>query len=471
MSKKSVVFIEPSSNKTNVFDNYMKLPLMGSLYLGTILDKAGYDVRILNENIIGREVDPFETKADVYCITSLSVSANRARILASQLKETYPDSLLVMGGIHASLVPDEFLDVADHVVIGEADEIIVDVVEGKYKEKIIHGKKLADLESMPLVNYSLIEGIENISSAPIMTSRGCPFDCSFCSVTQVFGKKFRKQSAKRIVAEIENVLSHFKHRSIFFYDDNFAADHKRVSEMCDLIIEKGIEITWAAQVRSDLARDPELIDKMVQAGLTWVFIGFESIDDDTLKALHKSQTRADIEKAIRTLHEHGVNIHGMFMMGEDHDTPENIDATVQFAIDNEIDTVQFMIITPLPGTRFYNGIAESGRLFHKNWDYYNGMFIVFQPKSMSALTLSRAVEKAYRKFYSFRRTLADTLYLFVSVFLDALVWNFKRAGRYGLDRLLIRGAARLIVSKHAYLTKAYVKYLGEIKRQRVLGKD
>jgi len=449
----------------------MKLPLMGSLYLGTILDNEGYDVRILNENILGREVDPFEVKADVYCITALSISANRARVLASQLKETYPDSLVVMGGIHASLVPDEFVNVADHVVIGEADEIIVDIVEGKYDEKIIRGQKLQDLESMPLVNYSLIEGLENVASAPIMTSRGCPFDCSFCSVTQVFGKKFRKQSAKRIVAEVENALSHFKHRSVFFYDDNFTADRKRITEMCDLIIEKGIEITWAAQVRSDLAKDPELIDKMVEAGLTWVFIGFESINDETLKALHKSQTRADIEKAIKTLHEHGVSIHGMFMAGEDHDSPEKIEETVQFAIDNQIDTVQFMIITPLPGTRFYDGIVKSGRLLHQNWDYYNGMFIVFQPKNMSALTLSRAVEKAYRKFYSFRRTIADTLYLFMSVFLDALVWNFRRARRYGLDGLIIRSAARLIVSRHAPLTEAYVKYLAEIERRRAIGPE
>ncbi len=471
MSRKTIAFIEPTGNKTNVFDNYMKLPLMGSLYLGTILKEAGYDVRIFNENIMGHEVDPFAVKADVYCITALSVSANRARMLASQIRETYPDAKILVGGIHASLMPDDFAAVADHIVIGEAEEIIVDVVEGKFTEKIVKGSRIADLETLPLVDYSLIEGLENVASAPIMTSRGCPFDCNFCSVTQVFGKKFRKLSAERIVAEVENALAYFSHNSIFFYDDNFTADRKRISKMADMIVEKGIEITWAAQVRSDLARDPELIDKMVRAGLTWVFIGFESINDETLKALHKSQTRTDIESAVKTLHEHGVNIHGMFMMGEDNDTPEKIDETVQFAIDNEIDTVQFMVITPLPGTRFYDGIEESGRLFHKNWDYYNGMFVVFQPKNMSALTLMRAVDKAYRKFYSFRRTLTDTLYLFVSVFLDALVWNFKRAKRHGMDSLFIRGGARFIVSRYAPLSEAYVEYLSEIERRRALGSE
>jgi radical SAM superfamily enzyme YgiQ (UPF0313 family) len=469
MSKKSVVFVEPSGSETNVFDDYMKLPLMGSLYLGTILDAKGYDVRILNENILSREVDPFEIRADVFCVTALTVSASRAKLLAGHLKRIYPKSLVIVGGIHASLVPEEFTDVADHVVIGEADEIIVDLVEGAYKEKIVHGSRPQDLESMPLTNYGLLEGIENLESAPIMTSRGCPFDCNFCSVTKVFGRRFRMQSAKRIVAEIENALTHFRGRQFFFYDDNFTANRPRVNELCDLLIEKKLDITWLAQVRSDVAKDPELIEKMVKAGLRWVFVGFESINDDTLKAYHKSQTKSDVEKAIQTLHRFGVSVHGMFMFGEDNDTVENIHTTTQFAIDNEIDTVQFMIQTPLPGTELYDKLDEENRLLHKDWDYYNGMFVVFEPKNMSAARLTAETHKAYRRFYSLRRNLLDSLRLIFNVFLDALVWNFKRASRYSLDIMFLRGGARGIVSKHSPLNEAYVKYLGDLERERLPG--
>jgi radical SAM superfamily enzyme YgiQ (UPF0313 family) len=213
-----------------------------------------------------------------------------------------------------------------------------------------------------------------------MTSRGCPFDCNFCSVTKVFGRKFRMQSARRILAEVENALTHFTGRRIFFYDDNFTANRARVDEFCDLLIEKDLRITWLAQVRSDLAKDPELIEKMVKSGLIWVFVGFESIDDATLKAYHKSQTRPDIEKAIETFHRFGVKIHGMFMLGEDNDTVENVRRTAQFAIDNEIDTVQFMIQTPLPGTQLYDMLVKEDRILHTDWDYYNGMFVVFRPK-------------------------------------------------------------------------------------------
>jgi len=469
MNKKSVLFIEPAGNKTNVFDNYMKLPLMGSLYLGTILHEAGYQVRILNENILSREIDPFGIKADVFCITALTVSANRARFLAGQLRTIYPQSTIIIGGIHASLLPGEFTGVADHVVTGEAEEIIIDLIEGKFQDQIVHGTQTVDLENLPPVNYGLLEKAEKMAVVPVMTSRGCPFDCNFCTVTKIFGRKFRMQSPGKIVAEIENALKHFKSRDFFFYDDNFTANKKRVHELCDLLIEKDLGITWVAQVRTDLANDPELVEKMVSAGLRWVFIGFESIEDETLKAFHKSQTRSDIETAISTLHEFGVSIHGMFIFGADHDTVDSIRQTVDFAINNKIDTVQFMLLTPFPGTECYDRIEGEGRLYHKNWDYFNAMLIVFQPKKMSPITLIQETHKAYRKFYSFRRTLLDTLFMFFNILLDALTWNFKRADGGTMDALFLRGGATRLLAKHPPMYDSYLKYLREVETKQVLG--
>ena len=459
MNKKTIVFIEPTGNRTNVFDNYMKLPLMGTLYLGTILHNNGYNVRIINENVLGKEIDPFEIRADVFCITALTVSANRAAFLASQLKNIYPESMVVAGGIHASLVPDDFIDVADHVIIGEAEDIIIDIVENKYEEKIVYGSKTDVLENIPLIKYDLLENYSNMITIPLMTSRGCPFDCNFCTVTKIFGKKFRMQSAEKIFLEIENALTYFNNRDFFFYDDNFTANKKRVHELCDLIIEKKLDINWAAQVRTDLAKDPELIKKMVKAGLSWVYIGFESIEDATLKALNKSQSRTDIENSIRVLHEFGVNIHGMFMFGEDLDTVQTIHNTVEFAIKNEIDTVQFMILTPFPGTQIYDKIVNEGRLFHKNWDYYNGMFAVYQPKSISPVTLINETYRGYRKFYSLRRTILDSISLFFNLFLDSLVWNLKGVNRYNINNLFIRAGAKTIVTKYNDIYSSYVKYL------------
>ncbi len=464
MKGKSVIFIEPRNGSGNVFENYMRLPLLGTLYLGTILHEQGYHVRILNENILGKDVDPFELRADVFCITSLTVSANRAAFLARQLKSIYPQALLLIGGIHASLVPEDFADVADHVVIGEAEDNIVDLVEGRYEERIVKGGWVQDLERLPLINYSLLEGYETLDIVPIMTSRGCPFNCHFCTVTKIFGRHFRMVSPQRVLQEIENAQAYFSSPDFFFYDDNFTVNRRRIRELCNLIIERRLGITWAAQVRTDLAKQPQTVELMVKAGCRWLYVGFESIDDDTLAAMNKSQTRGDIERAIHTFHAAGMNIHGMFMFGEDHDTLDSIDRTVAFAREHRIDTVQFMIMTPFPGTECYDKIVAEGRLFHRNWDYYNGMFIVFQPKQMNPAKLQSGVLQAYRSFYSLRRTAFDGLKLLGNVTLDATVWNFNAAQKYKFDVILMRADAKTIVGKCAPVFEHYQSFLARAEQ-------
>lgn len=200
-TKKTVVFIEPAGSESNVFENYMRLPLMGTLYLGTILHNEGYDVKIYNENILSAPIDPFRIKADVYCISALTVSAIRGRHLAQEIKHYHPDAMIIIGGIHASLNPDTFKGVADHIVYGEAESIIVDLVEGKFTEINVEGSPLKNLDELPLVNYSLLQNSLSMDIIPIMTSRGCPFDCNFCTVTKIFGKAFRMQSPERIILE------------------------------------------------------------------------------------------------------------------------------------------------------------------------------------------------------------------------------------------------------------------------------
>lgn len=463
MSTLSVVLIEPMGNASNVFENYIHLPLTGMLYLGTILHNHGYRVTILNENIMGKKIDPFEVHADVYCITALSVSANRAKSLAVQFKRVYPQSRVIIGGIHASLLPDEFTDCADHIVIGEAEGCIVDVVSGAVKERIVQGTPVADLNDLPFVNYRLLKGYETLSIIPIMTSRGCPFDCNFCTVTTIFGRQFRMQLVERVIAEIKHALTIFSTRHFFFYDDNFTANRKRISELCDALLAENIEITWCAQVRSDLAERPRLLAKMAKAGCTRVYVGFESINDEVLAALQKSQTKKNIESAIRAFHSNNIMVHGMFMFGEDTDTLDNIHNTVAFALHHEIDTVQFMILTPFPGTRIYDKIVSEERLFHKNWDYYDGMYIVFRPKNMTALRLQQETVEAYKRFYSLRRTAVNMLDFSFNLLLDSFVWNFKRAFRYNLDTIFLRIGSRFIINRFTQLYTGYLTFLEELE--------
>jgi radical SAM superfamily enzyme YgiQ (UPF0313 family) len=470
MSKKTIAFIEPVGGASNVFENFMRLPLMGTLYLGTILHNAGYAVRIYNENIMPAHIDPFEVKADVYCISALTVSANRARLLAYEIKRIYPHAKVIIGGIHASLSPETFQDVADHIVYGEAESIIIDLVEGRFPEVIVQGQAFQNLDDLPLVNYSLLENSATMDVIPIMTSRGCPFDCNFCTVTKIFGKKFRMQSPDRVIQEIQHALKFFHTRTIFFYDDNFSANRERVREICQRIKQERIEIDWVTQVRSDIARDPELIKDMEQAGCRFFFIGFESISDEALKAMHKSQTRSDIEHAIQVIRESGISIHGMFIFGNDFDTPETIQATVDFAIHQHIDTVQFMILTPFPGTVCYEDIQKQDRLIHKRWDYFNAMYTVFRPIGISPVRLQEETIKAYGRFYSLRRLSIDALRLLLDMTLDALTWNFSRVYHYSFNTIFLKAGARFLIGRYSRTFVTYMTFLKGIEEKNVIEK-
>jgi radical SAM superfamily enzyme YgiQ (UPF0313 family) len=463
---KKIIFVEPSGSIANVFDNAMKLPLLGTLYLGTILHDAGYEVEILNENLLRRKLHPIELAADFVCFSCLTVNSNRASDLAKGVRSVYPNAKIIVGGIHPSLLPEEFKLVADHIVIGEAEDIIVDIIKGRFSEQIITGHPIKNLDTLPLMNYSLLRNSKEMDIIPIMTSRGCPFNCNFCTVTKVFGRLYRQQSVNRIISEIKHAVEYFNTLNIFFYDDNFTTNKKFSNELIDSFIKEKLNISWTAQVRADIANDDSLLKKMFKAGCTRVYIGFESVDDKVLAAYGKSQTKADIEKAIKKIHEHGINIHGMFMFGEDNDTVESIHATVDFTIKNYVDTLQYMILTPFPGTQIYDKLNSENRLMHKNWDYFNGMYVVHYPKQMLPSELQSEVTNAYKTFYSFKRTMLDLLYFVFNVSFDAMFWNFSRVKRYDIGNLYLKTGAKLIIRDFLKYNSNYLNYLTTLNTKR-----
>ena len=459
MNPLSVVFIEPRGRQANVFEDSMCLPLMGSLILGTILSRAGHNVEILNENILRAPVDPLDIRADVVCLTCLTLNANRAMDLARAIRLNHPKARILVGGIHPTLVPEDFAGLADQIAVGEGEDIILDMVEGRLTDPIVYGRPVEDLDTLPVVDYSLLRGAETMGVIPVMTSRGCPFDCNFCTVTRIFGRRYRKQSPERILRELRHALAFFRTRSVFFYDDNLTVDYPRMEALTEGIVAENFGISWGAQVRADLARNPELLARMYQSGCNRLYIGFESIDDKNLKDMHKSQTRADIERAIGIIHEQGIQIHGMFIFGEDHDSPESFARTADFTIRQDIETVQYMVLTPFPGTRIHEKLAADGRLLHKNWDFYDGMHTVFVPAGMTPLELQEGSLAAYRKFYSVDRSLCDLLQLCYRIGYDALVWNSSQAVYYDFESLLLKLGARFIIQRFLKNNQAYFRYL------------
>ncbi|MBC8414259.1 B12-binding domain-containing radical SAM protein, partial [bacterium] len=257
----------------------------------------------------------------------------------------------------------------------------------------------------PIPDFNLVHRWDKSHVIPIATSRGCPYACKFCSVIPMFGRKYRFKSINRVLQEVE--ASARKKSHVFFIDDNFAANKERTKELLREMIARKIKIEWSAQVRTEVANDTELIELMKKSGCFAVFIGFESINPMTLSLYNKSQNLGDIEKAIKTLKKYSINIHGMFVLGSDTDDIATIKNTAKFAKKLDIESVQFMVLTPLPGTPVFQEMKDSGRLIHTNWSAYDAHHAVFEPKLMTAFELHIETLKAMAKFYSWKTILKN----------------------------------------------------------------
>ena len=216
----------------------------------------------------------------------------------------------------------------------------------------------------------------------------------------MFGRKYRFKSIDRVLEEIRSAQPKKSH--VFFIDDNFAANKQRTKELLRAMIKNNIRIEWSAQVRTDVAKDPELLRLMKRAGCFAVYIGLESINPATLSLYNKAQGLEDIEDAIRAVKKHSINIHGMFVLGSDTDDITTIKNTAKFAKKLEIDSIQFMVLTPFPGTPVFDDLKSSGRLIHTDWSKYDAHHAVFEPKLMTAFELHVETLRAMAKFYSWR---------------------------------------------------------------------
>lgn len=456
---KQIIIVEPRGVPANVFADYLRLPLMGTLYLGTILKRAGYEVKVMNENLLGRDLTMSDLKADYLLLSLLTPTAERGYELAQRFRALNPGSRVIIGGIHPSFLPEEAAPFADNVVVGEGEGIIADLVKYGSDQKIVKGSRVANLDDVPVPDFSLLMGHRKLKITPVITSRGCPFDCNFCSVTEMFGRGYRATSVDRVLEELAQVPT----QQVFFYDDNFAANRKRTHALLDQMIASKVKLHWSAQVRADVTEDPELVAKMRRSGCNRVYIGFESINPETLAGMKKKQTREDVERAIRILHQNKINIHGMFIFGSDEDTPKVFEETSAFCRENHISSVQFMILTPLPGTALFKKLEQENRLLHRMWSYYDGMHAVFQPRVLPPFELQDGMLEAYQDFYSYLNIMNDGINIFFETAQEKASSIFARLSYNSLESAFIKMKARSIVKKFGGVNQEYISYLKGIR--------
>lgn len=447
MRIETISFIEVKSPGVHVFSKF-PIPRLGSVLLSTMLRNEGYTVRAFVEDIA--ETDwSFVERSDVVCLSTITSTAPRAYEIADRLKRL--GATVIMGGAHPSFMPEEALDHCDYVVRGEGDHTLPELLRSlrkgtpllgavrgvSYRDKggsIVHTPArplLEDMDILPEPDFSLIHGWRPSHTYPVSTSRGCPYKCTFCSVIRLFGRKYRFRSIEKTVQEITQVASRYS-STIFFVDDNFAARTERTKAILKEIIAAGITPRWSAQVRTDVAKDAELLRLMADSRCNTLYIGFESINPRTLKLYEKKQDLDEIVQCIRTVKDHGISIHGMFVLGADTDTLDTIRRTADFAVSLGIDTIQLLLLTPLPGTPVFAEMEQAGRLLHKDWSTYDMHHVVFRTALMKPAAFQIETLKAMGQFYSWKYIFKHLLMF--DFHYAALGYFGNRAVKHSLER-------------------------------------
>lgn len=308
---------------------------------------------------------------------------------------------MVIGGYHATLVPEETQHYADAIVIGEAENVWEDLLKDAESGKL---KKVYKGTSRPCIenqnnDRSILHGKKYMPLTLVESGRGCKFGCEFCSVSSFFNKSYNYRPPQDVANEIKECGN----KVVFLVDDNVAADFDRAKALFRAMTP--LKVKWFSQGTLNMARDPEMLKEMQKSGCAGVLIGFESLLPDNLRAMNKSfnMLKGGIKEAIKKIRDHGIKIYATFVFGYDHDTPELFEETLEFAIEQKFFITALNHMQPFPGTPLYRRLESEGRLLYPKWWLEPGVKfgdIVFRPKSMSPEELFERLMDVRRRFFT-----------------------------------------------------------------------
>ncbi len=417
--------IAPSS----VTGQGLRRSLFPPLSLGILasLTPRDWEVKIIDESV---EPVDFSEPVNLVGITSITAVAPRAYALARRFREL--GAKVVLGGIHPSAVPEEAARHADAVVIGEAENVwpglLDDFKKGRLR-RYYSSKERPNLDNLPVPRRDLYNARKYLTLSTVQTSRGCPYGCSFCSVTRFFGRTYRMRPVTDVLREVEELGE----RLVLFVDDNIIGNPQRAKELFRALIPSRIK--WLGQSSLNIASQPELLSLAARSGCIGLFIGFESLVSGNLRKIGKAMiNKADkFLEMIMRIHDHGIGIEGAFIFGFDDDDLDVFKRTVEFAQKAKLAAAQFGILTPFPGTALREKLLGEGRVIESDWAKYTISNVVFEPLQMSREALQNGFNWAYREFYSYRSIASRLLLGFrknLSIFFPINL-SFRRIA-YGL---------------------------------------
>jgi radical SAM superfamily enzyme YgiQ (UPF0313 family) len=391
------------------FNRSSRFPPLG-LGIVAALTPKDWDVELVDENwesFHPHAVDPsVEGARTMVGITGFTASANRAYEIAAYYRRRGVP--VVMGGIHASTCTGEALRYVDSVVVGEAEavwpRVLADAEAGELQP--VYRGGWADLAGLPHPRRSLFH--PGYVFASVQTSRGCPMDCEFCSVTAFNGRRYRRRPPEDVLEELEAIPQ----KMLFFVDDNIigygGGSREQALAMFRGMVERRMDKWWFCQASLNFADDEELLGWAGRAGCKMVFLGLEAEEADALaevnKTLNLQRGVGSYEEAFRRIHRAGIAVLGAFIFGMDDDTPERLRRRTEFMVHSGIDVMQKTCLTPLPGTRLFNRLQQEGRLlftgFPRDWERYDMGEAVHHPRGMTREELARIMDESSRRMFA-----------------------------------------------------------------------
>jgi radical SAM superfamily enzyme YgiQ (UPF0313 family) len=401
---KKLLLINPVSRRSGLLlSRFSTFSPLGLAYVAA-LTPSNWEVKIADENFNAFDFE----EADLVGITSFTTNINRAYEIADIYKQR--KIKVIIGGIHASMLPDEALRFADAVAVGEAEsvwpKVIVDF-ENNHLSNLYVGSKVNLDQSRILPRRDLLDSRYFWHS--VQTSRGCPFNCHFCSVSRYLGKEFRQRDINQVLVE----LAQLKGKFIAFVDDNLVGyspnSKHRAANLFKGMVEQELDQKWWMQTSINAADDENVIELAAQAGCLFAFIGFETINKDTLKDMKKGvNIKMGVEnykKVVGVFHRYGIAVYGAFIIGCDYESPAYYKELAEFLVHSGIDIIQLTLLTPLPGTELMETLQNDGRIIYhdypQDWDKYRFSYMVHRPHEVQPKTIYIGNNYVKKRIYSF----------------------------------------------------------------------
>lgn len=387
-----ILLISPTIDALKRTNKGLMMPQL-ALYILEGLTPNDYEVKVIEEEV--EDID-FDQDCDLVGISCMTANAPRAYEICKEFKDRGKKTIL--GGVHPTILPDEALLHADCVVVGEAEgvwETLLSDFQNDNLQSRYHNPT-PDLGKYVPKDFRRILKKRLFNLVPIMTSRGCPYNCDFCCVTNLFGKKVRHIPVENVVRDIKESGA----KNFMFLDDNIIGHPKYAKALFEAI--KPLKIKWVGQASvSLLVKDSNLMQLAADSGCKALFFGIESVSKEQLQKMRKLFNEIELlESALKKIKKMGILIHASMVFGFDTDTKDTFKDAVKFLIKNKVSTVSFNVLTPYPGTKTYESLKEEGRLITNDWRYYDHNTVVFEPVNMKPYELQMGKINARKKFYT-----------------------------------------------------------------------